>query len=99
MSGNIDLLSKNVKCRSPHECTWCGEGIKTGDKAHYRVGFFDRAYFREYMHPECWKALNRSDLSDDEGYTPKKQKRGWKYNPKLEESDERSSDKQKRKMP
>ena len=87
MSGNVIFVDKNVKCRSPHECMWCGEGIKIGDKAHYRTGFFDGAYFHERMHPECWKALNRSNLGDDDGYEPKSQKRGRKYNPKLEESD------------
>lgn len=73
--GLVLLTDKVVKCRKPHRCGWCGEGINPGDPANYRSGKYEGDFFSDYMHPECDIAMfNSDDL--DEGFYPHEQKRG-----------------------
>jgi len=74
-----ELTSKNVRCRKLHRCNWCGEQINVGDTAHYRSGIYENEFFLEYMHIECWDAMNRSDLGYENEFNPMDQMRGKTY--------------------
>ena len=63
-----ELKNKTVTCRKPHRCSWCGEPIKTGDKAVSRACIFESDFQSSYEHPECIDAMNNSDIDYDEGY-------------------------------
>ena len=76
---SVELTSKQVKCRKKHRCDWCGEVIEASYEAHYRTGIHDGEFFTEYMHPECWDALGKSDLGYDDNYYPRDQQRGKTY--------------------
>lgn len=39
--GATELSSKDLTCRKAHRCTWCGEQMDKGEKAHYRSGLMD----------------------------------------------------------
>lgn len=66
---SIELTSKDVICRKPHLCVWCGEGIGAGEKAHYSSGVHYGEFHSNYWHPECRAALIASELEfDDEFY-------------------------------
>ena len=77
---SVVLTNKTVKCRKNHKCGWCGDQIDYDDQAHYRSGIYDGEFFSEYMHPECWDALGRSDMSlVDYEFSPMEQQRGKTY--------------------
>ena len=71
-----ELTSKEVTCRKPHRCDWCGVEIPAGERARYRAGVFDAAFYSGHEHPECHAALLRSDLGPDDSYEVYTQGRG-----------------------
>ncbi len=73
---SVELTNKIVKCRKSHPCDWCGEGIKTGEEAHYRTGVYDGDFYHGYLHDECHTALLDSDFGYDDEYTLRGQQRG-----------------------
>jgi hypothetical protein len=59
-----EIQSKEVTVRKDHRCSWCGERIPAGQRAHYRAYTFD-GFQTDYMHPECHDAMeNHHDLED-----------------------------------
>ncbi len=69
------LTDKQVTCKKPHRCAWCGERILVGDKAQYRASIWEGEFQTDYMHPECYQALCSSDDLDD-GFEVGAQERG-----------------------
>ena len=78
------LTDKTVVTRKSHVCAWCGEDIEPFQSARYRSYVFEGDFNSDYMHPECYYAMNRSDYFEDEGFDP------WTYSRGLtvEESEE-----------
>lgn len=65
----MDMLKdKVVTPKKRHWCAWCCEWCEIGVKAHYRAYHFDGEFQTDYMHPECRKAMENSDISYDEGF-------------------------------
>jgi hypothetical protein len=67
-----------LKTKKDHQCAWCGEKIKSGESAQYRVYVFDD-FTRDWMHPECYGAMGklpRDDWAYQEGWMPGDFKRG-----------------------
>lgn len=73
------LTDKRVTCRQQHLCSWCGELIQKGEKAHYQTGIFDGEFYSSRTHIECEEAIRRSPEIFDDGYDPYDQKRGMTY--------------------
>jgi hypothetical protein len=48
-----EIKNKEVTTRKLHQCCWCGERIKLGDKAQSRTYNMDGDLVSDYMHPEC----------------------------------------------
>ena len=66
-----DLQDKEVACRKNHQCGWCGQIIKSGNKAQYRAYTFDGDFVSEWQHPECYTAMCESDSIDlQNGWCP-----------------------------
>ena len=51
----------------PHRCSYCGEGIASGDPYTFQKGNFDGSWFESKMHAECFEDL--CEQGDGE-YTP-----------------------------
>ncbi len=51
------LTSKEVKCRKPHQCSWCGATIEKGETAQYRAYIFHGDFTWGWEHPECYEAM------------------------------------------
>jgi len=65
------LQDKKVICRKNHQCGWCGETIKSGDKAQYRAYVYNGDFVSEWEHPECYQEMCTSDRIDlENGWTP-----------------------------
>ena len=75
----VQLTEKELTCRKRHRCTWCGEQIEAGEKAHYRSVVHEGDFFSEHWHPECWTAMIGSDLGYDDEFYPMDQQRGKTY--------------------
>lgn len=56
------------KARKRYRCTWCWEGIDKGDS--YKSWFTYGENVTARMHPECFDAMQKADLHDDELPTP-----------------------------
>ena len=54
-----ELQNKAVTVRKEHRCVWCGETIE--GQAQYRAYLFDGVFNSDYMHPECYEAMLKSD--------------------------------------
>lgn len=54
------ITDREVTSRKNHRCGWCSESITKGDRARYRVYVFDGEFTSDYMHPECYEAMNGS---------------------------------------
>jgi hypothetical protein len=78
-----DLTNKTVKCRKEHKCEWCAEKILSNESALYRTYLFDGEFNSEHFHPECYEALQNSDLGYDNVFYPMTQKRGEVYDENL----------------
>jgi len=65
-----DFVTTNkVKCRSIHNCYWCGDRIDFGDSAIYYTGKWDGEFNNYYLHPECEEASKKLPSDDSEyGY-------------------------------
>lgn len=72
------LKDKEVTCKKPHVCAWCGQSIQQGQRANYRVAIWEGEFMDEYMHPECYQALCASD-DVSEGFEAHAQLRGKTY--------------------
>ena len=48
---------KTVVARVPHQCTYCGEAINSGD-TYFTWKSVDDSWFTNKMHPECADELN-----------------------------------------
>lgn len=72
-----EFTNKEVKVNKEHQCCWCAEIIEKHNKAQYREYKFHGVFNRDYMHPECYKALALEDCdSVDEGWSPGDYPRG-----------------------
>lgn len=69
------LKEKLVITRKPHRCAWCGEKIDAGENAQYRAFIWEGDFGTDYMHPECYEALCKSEDTDD-GFEAFNQLRG-----------------------
>jgi len=69
--------NKEVRCRKPHQCEWCGEKIPRLSKAISRVYKWDGELNSCHQHLECFTAMGESDL--DDGFEPCQQDRGKTY--------------------
>lgn len=76
--GYIELKTRRVKCRKPHQCDWCGERIHVGELADYRVYIFCGDFTTGHQHPECHDAMNAVEIDDlpPEGWIAGDFKRG-----------------------
>lgn len=67
-----EIQNRQVTVRKPHRCVWCAERINAGEPAQYRAYKFDGDLGSDWMHPECYGAMQRfpdqTDLMD--GWTP-----------------------------
>lgn len=61
------LKDKPVVPRKRHRCAWCCEWCEVGEPARYRAYRFDGEFQTDYMHPECYDAMGKSNL-DGEGF-------------------------------
>jgi hypothetical protein len=59
--------SKVRKARRDHRCTYCGEGIASGETYVFQKGNYDDRWYESKMHHECFDDLKTS--GDDE-YMP-----------------------------
>jgi hypothetical protein len=64
------------KCRKQRRCVWCNEFIEVGQAAWKRVCIHNGYFNSEYWHPECWDAMQKSDLGYDDEFYFGEQKRG-----------------------
>ena len=65
------LQEKPVKVRKEHKCIWCGGVIWFKETAIYRVYIFEGNFMRDYLHPECFDAMNKYEWYDsDNGFDP-----------------------------
>ena len=72
-----DIKSKNIaSVRKRHQCDWCDEWIEKGDAAHYRYYEWCGDMNSEYLHPECYLAMQKFQDPTDLGYTIGEFKRG-----------------------
>jgi hypothetical protein len=55
------------RARNNHQCTYCGEDIRAGDRYTYQKGNWDGRWFESKMHPECFDDMCESG---DGEYTP-----------------------------
>ena len=60
MYENIDDNGRIVTCRKPHRCEWCDGLIAINEKAVVRKYKFGGDFNSSHMHPECYKAMERS---------------------------------------
>jgi len=74
-----ELTNKQVVCRKPHRCTWCGEWIEKKKPAQYRSGVHEGDFHSDYFHPECYSAMCNSDLGYENEFEPMAQDRGKKW--------------------
>ena len=50
----VECYSKKiVKCRKPHNCSYCGKEIKIGERSMYESGFLDGQAVSTYTCLEC----------------------------------------------
>ena len=54
------IADREVIARKPHRCGWCGYKMAKGDRARYRVYVLDRELTTDWMHPDCYDAMNKS---------------------------------------
>ena len=73
---DIQLRSRQVRCKKPHRCDWCGERLTPGEVAAYDCGISDKEFYTRYLHLECQAALNNSDIDADDGYELMAYRRG-----------------------
>ena len=52
-----EISNKEVKCRKPHVCGWCGTRIPAGEGAQYRAYRFEGDFVSDYMHLDCYEAM------------------------------------------
>jgi len=72
-----EISSVDVKVRKPHMCAWCSEKILPRSPARSRSYVLDGELVSDWLHPECFEALNESDYHDIcEGWTPGDFERG-----------------------
>lgn len=72
-----EISSVDVKVRKTHMCGWCSEWIKTKEPARARVYVLDGDLISDWMHPECFDAMNASRNEDIcEGWMPGDFERG-----------------------
>lgn len=55
------IQSKQVKTRKTHWCCWCGDQIIKGRLAQYRAYKFEGDFNNDWMHPECFDAMESID--------------------------------------
>jgi len=62
------IKTKYSVCRKPHRCIWCGAQTEAGEEAVYRAYKINGDFVDDYMHPECYDAMNDStqDMDNDE---------------------------------
>ena len=77
---SVTLDSRNVMCRKPHLCIWCGGSISKNESAHYRKVLQDGEFFAEHWHPECWDAMIGSYFGYADEFDPMEQERGKTFN-------------------
>lgn len=71
------ITDKPVKVNKPHRCGWCAHTIVKRDKAQARTYVFDGEFQSDWMHPECYEAMGRSDREAVcEGWMPGDFERG-----------------------
>jgi hypothetical protein len=72
-----EFKNHQVTTAKKHECAWCGECIPPKSSSQYRAYLFDGDFHSDWMHPECYLAMESSDESFlDEGFSPGDNKRG-----------------------
>jgi hypothetical protein len=72
-----ELRCKDVQTRKPHRCIWCGGRIASGEKATNFVYLMGGDFHADYYHPECFGAVARSEIGDQEiGFVPYSGMRG-----------------------
>jgi hypothetical protein len=72
-----EVSSTDVKVRKQHMCGWCSEAISKGEAARARSYIFDGQFISDWMHPECFTAMNNSNYRNIcEGWTPGDFERG-----------------------
>ena len=52
---------KVKKTQRPHSCVWCSQRVEKGGRAIYRSYLFDGEFQYDYLHPECYSALNHTE--------------------------------------
>ena len=52
------------KARNAHWCDWCGERIEAGNAYSTYFCFGEQTTTR--MHPECYEAMGKADLYEEE---------------------------------
>lgn len=65
--------SKQVVCRKPHVCGWCGTRIEKGETVHFRSYLWheNNGWTEDWMHLECREAMQSVDAADiRDGWTP-----------------------------
>lgn len=53
MSYNL-IAKEDRKARKPHRCTYCGQGINSGERYFHERCVFDGEPQSNRWHPECW---------------------------------------------
>lgn len=57
---------KERRARNNHQCTYCAEDIRAGDRYTHQTGVYDGRWYENKMHPECFE-----DMCDGDGeFTP-----------------------------
>ncbi len=59
------LREKDVICRKPHSCAWCGQTIPKYGKARFQAGVYDHEMYNHWLHPECEEAMRMSAMYED----------------------------------
>lgn len=72
------LGERTVTTRKPHRCAWCPEPIEAHQQAVTRAYIWEGDFHHEYLHPECFEAMEASDIED--GFDLQSQKRGQAIN-------------------
>jgi len=72
----LELKSKIIVAKKPHQCEWCGETIHPGVMAQYRAYVYDGEFNHGWMHMDCHDAIGSIDWEDGDTWSPGDFKRG-----------------------
>ena len=72
-----EIKNIEVTVRGSHMCAWCGEAILKQGTARFRVYVFDGEFTFDWMHPECYAAMEATPTEEYcDGWMPGDFERG-----------------------